>query len=42
MPINKSRNKAIAIGLGYAINNFNQNIIVTRNQMEFLNIISLM
>lgn len=30
MPINKARNKAIAIGLGYAINNFNQNIIITK------------
>ncbi|MES2546053.1 MAG: porin family protein [Bacteroidota bacterium] len=31
MPINKARNKAIALGLGYAINNYNQNILITKS-----------
>lgn len=30
IPINKARNKAFAIGLGYAMNNYNQNIIITK------------
>lgn len=30
MPINKTRTIAIAAGLGYAINNFNQNILFTK------------
>jgi len=29
MPINKSRTVAIAAGLGYAINNFNHNVLIT-------------
>ena len=29
MPINKSRNKAIAAGIGYSINNYNQNILIS-------------
>jgi hypothetical protein len=29
MPINKKRTLAIAAGLGYAINNFNQNLLIT-------------
>lgn len=31
MPINESRTVAIAAGLGYSINNYNQNILVTQN-----------
>lgn len=31
MPINKSRTFAIAAGLGYSINNFNQNLLITGN-----------
>ena len=30
MPINKNRNVAIGIGLGYATNSFNQNILITK------------
>jgi hypothetical protein len=30
MPINKSRTIAIAAGLGYALNNYNQNILITQ------------
>ena len=29
MPINKARNKAIAAGLGYSWNNYNQNILIS-------------
>lgn len=29
MPINKNRNLAIATGIGYSINNYNQNILIT-------------
>lgn len=31
MPINKRRNVSIAAGLGYSFQNFNQNILVSRN-----------
>lgn len=31
MPINKKRTYAIAAGIGYSINNFNQNIFATQN-----------
>jgi len=31
VPINESRTVAIAAGLGYSINNYNQNILVTQN-----------
>lgn len=30
MPINKNRTIAIAAGIGYAINNYNQNILITK------------
>ncbi|MFH4968491.1 porin family protein [Gaetbulibacter sp. M240] len=30
MPINKKRNLALGIGLGYATNSFNQNILITK------------
>ncbi|HEY0092213.1 MAG TPA: PorT family protein, partial [Flavobacterium sp.] len=29
MPINKSRTAAIAVGFGYSLNNFNQNLFIT-------------
>ncbi len=32
MPINKTRTWAIAAGLGYAINNFNHNIVISRSE----------
>ena len=31
MPINKTRNKAIAAGLGYSWNSYNQNILISEN-----------
>jgi hypothetical protein len=31
MPINKARNKAIAAGLGYSLNSYNQNILISEN-----------
>lgn len=31
MPINKERNKAIAAGLGYSLNSYNQNILISEN-----------
>lgn len=31
MPINKQRNIAIAVGFGYGLNTFNQNILVSKN-----------
>lgn len=31
MPINKRRNVAIGIGIGYATNSFNQNLLITRD-----------
>ena len=31
MPINKSRNIAFALGLGYSINNYNENLLITQN-----------
>jgi hypothetical protein len=31
MPINKARNKAIAAGLGYSLNSYNQNILIFEN-----------
>ncbi len=31
IPINKNRTVAIATGLGYSINNYNQNILITQN-----------
>lgn len=34
MPFNKTRTWAIAVGLGYAINNFNQNLQITENGSE--------
>ena len=40
MPINKSRTIAIAAGLGYSINNYNQNILITSaNQVPQYNLI---
>ncbi len=39
MPINKSRTFAIATGLGYSINNYNQNLLVTENN-QMLNYIT--
>jgi Outer membrane protein beta-barrel domain len=35
MPVNKKRTFAIAIGLGYSINNFNQNILINENNGNF-------
>jgi hypothetical protein len=32
MPINKKRTVAIAMGLGYAINNYNQNLLITEKE----------
>ena len=32
MPVNKTRTWAIAAGLGYSINNFNQNLLITENE----------
>ena len=31
MPINKARNKAIATGLGYSLNSYNQNLLISEN-----------
>ena len=31
MPINKARNKAFAAGLGYSLNSYNQNILISEN-----------
>jgi hypothetical protein len=31
MPINKARNKAIAAGLGYSLNSYNQNLLISEN-----------
>ena len=31
MPINKARNKAIAAGIGYSLNTYNQNIVISEN-----------
>ena len=33
MPINKSRNVAIGIGLGYSANSFNENLLVTKGAL---------
>ena len=35
MPINKRRNVSIAAGLGYSFQNFNQNILVSKNEDVF-------
>jgi hypothetical protein len=32
MPINKSRNKAFGIGIGYSTNSYNQNMLIKRNE----------
>jgi Outer membrane protein beta-barrel domain len=32
MPINKSRNLALGIGIGYSTNSINQNLLITENQ----------
>lgn len=31
MPINKARNKAIAAGLGYSLNSYNHNLLISKN-----------
>lgn len=31
MPINKARNRAVAVGIGYSWNNYNQNILISEN-----------
>ena len=33
MPINKSRDIAFALGLGYTINSFNQNLLISKNDL---------
>jgi hypothetical protein len=35
MPINKARTFAVAAGLGYSINNYNENLLVTENNGTF-------
>ena len=37
MPINKSRNIAFGIGLGYSANSFNQNLLISKSQQGELN-----
>lgn len=34
MPINKARNKAFGIGLGYSTNGYNQNMLITRDDND--------
>lgn len=34
MPINKNRNKAIGFGLGYSLNSYNNNLLVTENSSD--------
>jgi len=36
MPLNKNRNVAIGMGLGYSANAFNQNLFIDRNSSNFL------
>jgi len=35
MPFNKSRTWAVAVGVGYALNNYNQNLIITKLGTEY-------
>jgi len=37
MPINKNRNLAIGIGLGYSANSFNQNMLISKDNLGVVN-----